>query len=155
MSGREIALRVGEFLIGRAVRGLPAEARSEWFRTLAAELPAILDDPDVRPAFRRHTRMLRYAADSIRGAWCLRGMSAGAVPTVAGAVIQAAAAVSVGAAAILTVGVITTDIRLTLVLSGFALGGLLLISAFLFARVIVIARARRAASPDDAPPGGA
>lgn len=157
MSGRGAALHLGEFLIRRAVRRLPTEVRSEWFRTFVTELPAILDDPAIRPVLRRYARMLLYAADSIRGAWRLRGaLAAGASKPVsaAGAVISVAAAISVGSAAILAVGVITTDIRLTLVLSEFIFGGLMLVSAVLFIR-IAIARARRAASRDDTPLGGA
>jgi hypothetical protein len=60
-------LRIGEYLIARACRHLPAGARDERYREWAAELPAILDDPDVRPAARRAARMLRYAAGTIRG----------------------------------------------------------------------------------------
>jgi DivIVA domain-containing protein len=60
-------LRVGEYLIGRACRHLPAEARDERYREWVAELPAILRDPDVRPAARRAARMLRYASGTIRG----------------------------------------------------------------------------------------
>jgi hypothetical protein len=60
-------LRIGEYLIARACRHLPAGARDERYREWAAELPAILDDPEVRPAARRAARMLRYAAGTIRG----------------------------------------------------------------------------------------
>ena len=157
MSSRGATLRLGEFLIRRAVRRLRAEVRGEWFRTFATELPAILDDAAIRPVFRRYARMLLYAADSIRGAWRLRGALAAAAPkplSAAGAVISVAAAISVGSAAILAVGVITTDIRLTLVLSEFIFGGLVLVSAVLFIR-FAIARARRTASRDETPLGGA
>jgi DivIVA domain-containing protein len=67
MRGERRLLRVGEYLIGRACRHLPAEARDERYREWAAELPAILADPDVRPAARRAARMLRYASGTIRG----------------------------------------------------------------------------------------
>jgi DivIVA domain-containing protein len=60
-------LRIGEYLIARACRHLPAEARDERYREWVAELPAILRDPDVRPAARRAARMLRYASGTIRG----------------------------------------------------------------------------------------
>jgi hypothetical protein len=60
-------LRIGEYLIARACRHLPAGARDERYREWVAELPAILDDPDIRPAARRAARMLRYAAGTIRG----------------------------------------------------------------------------------------
>jgi hypothetical protein len=67
MRGERRLLRIGEYLIARACRHLPAEARDERYREWAAELPAILRDPDVRPAARRAARMLRYASGTIRG----------------------------------------------------------------------------------------
>jgi len=67
MRGEGRLLRVGEYLIGRACRPLPAEARDERYREWVAELPVILADPDVRPAARRAARMLRYASGTIRG----------------------------------------------------------------------------------------
>jgi hypothetical protein len=67
MRGERRLLRVGEYLIARACRHLPARARDERYREWVAELPAILQDPDVRPAARRAARMLRYAAGTIRG----------------------------------------------------------------------------------------
>jgi hypothetical protein len=54
-------LRLGEFLVGRACRRLPPEVRAERYREWVAELPAIVGDPGVRPAWRRPVRMLRYA----------------------------------------------------------------------------------------------
>ena len=67
MRGERRLLRAGEYLIARACRHLPAGARDERYREWAAELPAILADPDVRPAARRAARMLRYASGTIRG----------------------------------------------------------------------------------------
>jgi DivIVA domain-containing protein len=67
MRGERRLLRVGEYLIARACRHLPAEARDERYREWVAELPAVLADPDVRPAARRAARMLRYASGTIRG----------------------------------------------------------------------------------------
>ena len=67
MKGERPLLRIGEYLIARACRHLPAGARDERYREWVAELPAILDDPDVRPAARRAARMLRYASGTIRG----------------------------------------------------------------------------------------
>ena len=67
MRGERRLLRIGEYLIARACRHLPAQARDERYREWAAELPAILQDPDVRPAARRAARMLRYASGTIRG----------------------------------------------------------------------------------------
>ena len=158
MSGQGMTLRLGEFLIRHAVRRLPTEIRDEWFRTFTRELPVILCDPDIRSAFRRHARMLLCAADSIRGVWGLRGMLPGAAPkpgtTVAGAFVSLGTAASVGSATVLVAAIITADIRLAIILSASVFGGLMLISAALFARVVV-ARVRRASSRDGAPPGGA
>jgi len=60
-------LRIGEHLLGRACRRLPREIRDERYREWAAELPAILRDPDIRLTSHRALRMLRYAADASRG----------------------------------------------------------------------------------------
>jgi len=67
MRGERRLLRIGEYLIARACRHLPSEARDERYREWVAELPAILRDPGVRPAARRAARMLRYASGTIRG----------------------------------------------------------------------------------------
>lgn len=60
-------LRIGEYLLGRACQCLPSEARDERYREWAAELPAILRDPEIRLTSRRAFRMLRFAAGTIRG----------------------------------------------------------------------------------------
>ena len=67
MRGEGRLLRIGEYLIARACRHLPAGTRDERYREWVAELPAILTDPDVRPAARRAVRMLGYASGIIRG----------------------------------------------------------------------------------------
>ena len=61
-------LRIGEYLVGRACQRLPQDIREERYREWAAELPAILHDPQIRLAPRRAVRMLAYAADTVRGA---------------------------------------------------------------------------------------
>ena len=68
MSGGRWLLRVGEFLVGRAARHLPAAARDERYQEWAAELPVILGDPEIKPAAARAARMLWFAADTLRGA---------------------------------------------------------------------------------------
>jgi hypothetical protein len=67
MRGERRLLRLGEYLVGRACQRLPADIRQERYREWAAELPAILHDPEVRPAPRRAVRMLGFAADTVRG----------------------------------------------------------------------------------------
>ena len=60
-------LRLGGYLLGRACQHLPKDIREERYREWAAELPAILHDPQIRLAPRRALRMLGYAADTVRG----------------------------------------------------------------------------------------
>jgi hypothetical protein len=60
-------LRLGEYLVSRACQRLPKAIREERYREWAAELPAILHDPQIRLAPRRAVRMLGYAADTFRG----------------------------------------------------------------------------------------
>jgi hypothetical protein len=66
--GERGLLRIGEYLIGRACRRLPRETRADRYQEWAAELPAILHDPEIRLAPHRAVRMLSYAADTVRGA---------------------------------------------------------------------------------------
>jgi DivIVA domain-containing protein len=67
MSAERGLLRVGEYLIARAAGRLPAGMREERYHEWAAELPAILHDPDTRLAARSAARMLGYALGTIRG----------------------------------------------------------------------------------------
>jgi DivIVA domain-containing protein len=85
MRGERRLLRIGEYLIARACRHLPAGARDERYREWAAELPAILRDPDVRPAARRAARMLRYASGTIRGTALTPGSARRVIAHTAGA----------------------------------------------------------------------
>jgi DivIVA domain-containing protein len=85
MRGERRLLRIGEYLIARACRHLPAEARDERYREWVAELPAILRDPGVRPAARRAARMLRYASGTIRGTALTPGSARRVTARIAGA----------------------------------------------------------------------
>ena len=67
MRGERQLLRLGDHLVGWACQRLPRDIREERYREWAAELPAILHDPQIRPAPRRAIRMLAYAADTLRG----------------------------------------------------------------------------------------
>jgi hypothetical protein len=67
MRGERALLRIGEYMVGRACRRLPSEIRDGRYREWAAELPAILQDPEIRLAPHRAVRMLLYAADTLRG----------------------------------------------------------------------------------------
>jgi hypothetical protein len=67
MTGERQLLRIGEYLVSLACRSLPPDIRQERYQEWAAELPAILHDPQIRTAPRRAVRMLAYAADTLRG----------------------------------------------------------------------------------------
>jgi Phospholipase_D-nuclease N-terminal len=54
--------RIAEWLIYAACRRLPADVRAERGREWAAELPAILDDQDIRPSFLRALGALSFCA---------------------------------------------------------------------------------------------
>jgi hypothetical protein len=55
------AQRIAEWLIRAASRRLPADVRAERCREWTAELPAILDDPGIGPAFLRALRLLSFS----------------------------------------------------------------------------------------------
>jgi len=59
---------IAEYVIRRACRRLPDEVSADRRREWAAELPAILGDPDSRAAALRQARALRYAAGVYLGA---------------------------------------------------------------------------------------
>ena len=82
--GERRLLRIGEYLIARACRYLPAGARDERYREWVAELPAILRDPGVTPAARRAARMLRYASGTIRGTALTPGSARRVMAPIAG-----------------------------------------------------------------------
>ena len=79
MRGERQLLRLGEYLVRRACRQLPQDVREERYREWAAELPAILHDPQVRFAPWRAVRMLAYAADTLRGTAMTPGMARGRI----------------------------------------------------------------------------
>jgi hypothetical protein len=66
MTSRPRAQRLAEHLIRRACRRLPGDTRDDRYREWAAELPAILHDPDIRFRLHRSARALLYAADHTR-----------------------------------------------------------------------------------------
>ena len=68
MRGERQLLRLGEYLLRRACQRLPPDIRQERYREWAAELPAILQDPQIKHSPRRAVHMLAYAADAVRGA---------------------------------------------------------------------------------------
>ncbi len=80
MKGERRLLRASEYLVRRACQWLPPDVREERYREWAAELPAILHDPQIRPAARRAVRMLGYAADTVRGTAMTPGRARRGVP---------------------------------------------------------------------------
>lgn len=87
MRGERWLLRIGEYLIGRAARLLPGEIRDERRREWAAELPAILCDPDTRLAAHRAARMLGYAVGAVWGTALAAGGARGRLTAVIAAVV--------------------------------------------------------------------
>ena len=90
MRGERRLLRLGEYLIACACRRLPAETRDERYREWAAELPAILRDPDTRLAARRAARMLGYAAGTLWGTALAPGSARRLMARMAGIAARAA-----------------------------------------------------------------
>jgi hypothetical protein len=86
MRGERQLLALGEYLVRRACRQLPEDVRDERCREWAAELPAILDDPQVRLAPWRAVRMLGYAADTLRGTAMMPGTARGRIARLRAAV---------------------------------------------------------------------
>ena len=82
MRGERQLLRLGEYLVGLACQQLPQDIRKERYEEWAAELPAILHDPQIGLAPRRAMRMLAYAADTLRGTALAPGRTRGRVPRV-------------------------------------------------------------------------
>ena len=82
MRGERQLLRIGEYVVGRACRRLPRDIREERYREWAAELPAILHDPQVRPAadFDQATRVKEVAEGAPRASRARRGPRAEAPP---------------------------------------------------------------------------
>jgi hypothetical protein len=79
VTSRSSAQRAAEYLLRHACRRLPAGARDERYREWAAELPAILRDPDIRWPLLRSARAFRYAAGIYRSARHLPGAAGLAV----------------------------------------------------------------------------
>ena len=87
MRGERSLLRIGGYLIGLASRLLPGEIRDERCREWAAELPAILRDPDTRLAAHRAARMLGYAAGAVWGSALAAGGARGRLTAVMAVVV--------------------------------------------------------------------
>jgi|GEM_PF-6431079 hypothetical protein len=72
MTLNSVVVALADWLIQRACRRLRSRDRDERYAEWSAEIPAILDDPDVRPALRRAWRALSFAADQRRTTVALR-----------------------------------------------------------------------------------
>jgi hypothetical protein len=79
VTSRPSAQRAADYLLRHACRRLPAGARDERYSEWAAELPAILHDPDIRSPLLRSARALRYAAGIYRSTRHLPGAAGVAV----------------------------------------------------------------------------
>jgi hypothetical protein len=94
--------RLAVYLIGRACHGLPAEIRAERYQEWAAELPAILGDPDVRLAPVRTARALGFAVGTCTSARRLRSSGNDRIARLPRCVLLAAGAVIIWVAAVET-----------------------------------------------------
>jgi hypothetical protein len=139
MRWERLLLRTGEYLVGRSCRYLPGPIRVERYREWTAELPAILNDPDTKPAVRRTVRMLCYAADIIRGT-ALASLRARRRPSVHGAAMFVLRYIPdlVGAAVLIGVTMTGSGNRVVVLPTS-----LLLYGAFLLARHAAVRRLRR------------
>ena len=88
MRGERQLLRLGEYMVGLACQQLPQDIREERYEEWAAELPAILHDPQIRLASRRVMRMLAYAADTLRSTALAPGGTRGRIPRMFAALDQ-------------------------------------------------------------------
>lgn len=68
MTSRPAVQSAAERLIRRACRRLPGGTQDERYREWAAEVPAILHDPDIRFALLRAARALRFAVGTYTSA---------------------------------------------------------------------------------------
>jgi hypothetical protein len=107
MAGRTVMMRLGRYLIRRACRYLPADARDERYREWTAELPAILGDPDIRSRTLRAARTLRFAAGQRRAA--RRLARAAGISRRKAVTIRIAGAGTAGGLACMVVGVHLAD----------------------------------------------
>jgi hypothetical protein len=106
MTGRGSVLRLAQVLINEACQRLPADARQDREREWAAELAAIIDDPDIRRRWRRHLRALRFAVAQRRTVRRLTWPAGAARVRV---IVARTALASAGAAVILAVAMIPLD----------------------------------------------
>ena len=106
MTGRGSVLRLAQVLINEACQRLPADARQDREREWAAELAAIIDDPDIRRRWRRHLRALRFAVAQRRTVRRLTWPAGAARVRV---IVARTALASAGAAVVLAVAMIPLD----------------------------------------------
>jgi hypothetical protein len=110
MTSRPLAQHIAEWLIGRASRHLPAAGRDERYQEWTAELPAILADPEVRPALLRSARALRFAVGTIRTArrehGIFRGQLTGADARSAGVRLFISASLWLAAVCLIRIGAV-------------------------------------------------
>lgn len=135
MTACDHAQRLAEQLIRHACRDLPDDIREDRYDEWAAELPAILYDPNICSQTRRIFSALLYAADHSRGVlrypkgdppikqnlWTALGLSVVSIAAwAAGAFLSWGVAFEV--AGWMHLGLLAEIVTAALVLSGSALG---------------------------------
>lgn len=106
MTGRRTVLRVAGVLISEACRRLPADSRHDREQEWTAELAVIIDDPSLRPRWRRHLRAMRFAMAQSR---TVRRLTRPAGLERVRAIMVRTALASAGAAVVLAVSAIILD----------------------------------------------
>jgi hypothetical protein len=106
MTGRRTVLRVAGVLISEACRRLPADSRHDREQEWTAELAVIIDDPSLRPRWRRHLRAMRFAMAQNR---TVRRLTRPAGLERVRAIMVRTALASAGAAVVLAVSAIILD----------------------------------------------
>jgi hypothetical protein len=106
MTGRRTVLRVAGVLISEACRRLPADSRHDREQEWTAELAVIIDDPSLRPRWRRHLRAMRFAMAQSR---TVRRLTRPAGLERVRAIMVRTALASAGAAVVLAASAIILD----------------------------------------------
>jgi hypothetical protein len=106
MTGRRTVLRVAGVLISEACRRLPDDSRHDREQEWTAELAVIIDDPSLRPRWRRHLRAMRFAMAQSR---TVRRLTRPAGLKRVRAIMVRTALASAGAAVVLAVSAIILD----------------------------------------------
>jgi hypothetical protein len=107
MTGRRAVLRMAGVLISEACRRLPDDSRHDREQEWTAGLAVIIDDPGLRPRWRRHLRAMRFAMAQSR---TVRRLTRPAGLERVRAIMVRTALASAGAAVVLAASAIILDL---------------------------------------------